>query len=35
LRTTFVVAALLHVPLLLGFFIVTEARIQAADTVTA
>jgi MFS family permease len=35
LRTTFVVAALLHVPLLLGFFVVTEARITEADTVGA
>jgi MFS family permease len=35
LRTTFVVAALLHVPLLLGFLVVTEARIREADTVSA
>jgi MFS family permease len=34
LRPTFVVAALLHVPLLLGFLVVTEARIDEADTVT-
>lgn len=35
LRPTFAVAALLHVPLLLGFLVITEARIDAADTVTA
>jgi MFS family permease len=34
LRTTFVVASLLHLPLLLGFLVVTEDRIKAADTVT-
>ena len=34
LRVTFVAAALLHLPLLLGFLVVTEARIDAADTVS-
>jgi MFS family permease len=33
LRPTFAVAALLHLPLLLGFLVVTESRMQAADTV--
>ena len=33
LRPTFAVAALLHLPLLLGFLVVTEQRIEAADTV--
>lgn len=35
LRPTFAVAALLHLPLLLGFLVVTESRMQAADTVGA
>ena len=35
LRPTFAVAALLHLPLLLGFLVVTDERIEAADTVTA
>lgn len=35
LRPVFVIAALLHVPLLFGFLVVTEARIEAADTVSA
>jgi MFS family permease len=35
LRPTFAVAALLHIPLLLGFLVVTEKRMQEADTVTA
>ena len=35
LRPTFAVAALLHLPLLLGFLVVTEARIAEADTVSA
>jgi MFS family permease len=35
LRATFVFAALLHLPLLLGFLVLTEARIRAADTVSA
>lgn len=35
LRPTFVVAAVLHVPLLLGFLVVTEDRIRAADTVSS
>ncbi|HEX4905843.1 MAG TPA: MFS transporter [Acidimicrobiales bacterium] len=35
LRPTFAVAALLHVPLLLGFFVVTEKRMNETDTVTA
>ena len=35
LRPTFVVAGLLHLPLLLGFLVVTDERIEAADTVTA
>lgn len=35
LRAVFVVAALLHVPLLLGFIVVTDERIEAADTVGA
>jgi MFS family permease len=32
LRTVFVVAALLHLPLLLGFFVVTEAHIKLAES---
>jgi predicted MFS family arabinose efflux permease len=35
LRPAFAVAALLHIPLLLGFRVVTEKRMQEADTVTA
>lgn len=35
LRPVFAVAALLHLPLLLGFLVVTEARIREADTVSA
>ena len=35
LRPTFAVAALLHLPLLLGFLVVSDERIEAADTVTA
>jgi MFS family permease len=35
LRAVFVVAALLHLPLLLGFLVVTERRIEEADTVSA
>lgn len=35
LRATFVVAAGLHVPLLLGFIVITEARLREADTVSA
>jgi MFS family permease len=31
LRPTFLVASLMHVPLLLGFFVVTEARIVKAE----
>src|SRR3954464_12808049 len=35
LRPTFVFAAVLHIPLLLGFFVITDERIEAADTVAA
>jgi len=35
LRATFAVAAALHLPLLLGFLVVTEARLREADTVGA
>ena len=35
LRPTFAVAALLHLPLLVGFLVVTDERIEAADTVGA
>lgn len=35
LRPTFAVAALLHLPLLLGFLVVTDERIEQADTVGA
>jgi MFS family permease len=34
LRPTFAVAALLHVPLVVGFLVVTDERIEAADTVS-
>ena len=35
LRPVFIVASLLHVPLLLGFLVITDERIEAADTVAA
>jgi MFS family permease len=35
LRPTFLVAALLHVPMLVGFRVITEGRMDEADTVSA
>jgi MFS family permease len=35
LRPTFAVAALLHIPLLLGFRVITEGRMEEADTVAS
>ena len=34
LRATFIITSLMHVPLLIGFLVVTEGRIQQADTVS-